>query len=147
MGDLREHYERIGRTGEQLLADILAPLGPVEPGRRADLRWRGIEIEVKTARLRRYRDDERLGYQFCLRRTQHTDVGHADIVCLICLPHYPQAKEASFFWIPADHLPGRHLVIPSHAPKYQGRWSTYRERWDILEEIAAQQEALCASRN
>lgn len=141
MGSVREFYERIGDVGEDLVANILQPLGPVERSTNgADLLWRGLEIEVKTARCRHYKPS-RTGYQFCLRKDGHTDVGHADIACLICLPNYPKDEGSCFFWIPADRLTGLHLTIPSDPLHYHGRWAEYQDRWDLLEEIARRKEA------
>ncbi len=142
MGGVREFYERIGKVGEDLVTDILQPLAPVERSHNgADLVWRGVEIEVKTARAHRYRECNRRGYQFCLRRDGHTDVGHADIACLVCLPNYPKLSGSVFFWIPVDRLPGMKLTIPNHPLLYDGRWAKYVDRWDLLEEIALQKEA------
>ncbi len=141
MGGIREFYEKIGNVGEDLVADILQPLGPVERSRNgADLVWRHVEIEVKTARPRCYREG-RKGYQFCLRKAGHTNVGHADIACLICLPNYPKLEGAVFFLIPSAQLPGLKLTIPNDPLRYHGRWAEYLDRWDLLEEIAQRKEA------
>jgi len=121
----------LGNFGEQWIAAILGDIAPVEPGARADLRFLGLELEIKTARPRPYRSGNDLGYQFCLTRDGHTDHTKADIVILLCLTPdltiYP-------YIIPAGQIGDRRkIVIPTPDPEtYTGQWSPWLAKWEIL---------------
>ncbi len=140
MGGVREFYEKIGNVGEDLVADILQPLGPVERSHNgADLVWRSVEIEVKTARP--HSSAGRARYQFCMRKDHHTDVRHADVAILVCMPNYPKPAGASFFVIPAERIASKQIYLRGDLVRARGQWAEYLDRWDLLEEIAQRKEA------
>lgn len=123
------NHTDLGTWGEQITAEILETVAPVEPGRDADLRFAGsVEIEVKTARLSKYNGCT-LGYQFCIHREGHTSL-KAPVLVLIAVT--PQLEPA-FFVIPADEVGQRRKVaIPANL---SGRWETYRDAWDVIAEV------------
>jgi hypothetical protein len=121
---MADHNE-LGKFGEQLVAQRLSEIAPVEPAQAADLRWQGIEIEVKTstARVRKERPNS-YRYQFCLQRKGHCQV-RAPIVVLVA------AAPAGFqcYIVPADQLRGlKHVYLGPRG----GRLEKFRERWEII---------------
>lgn len=126
----------LGAYGEYLVARTLSEAGPVQPGQRADLRFRDVEIEVKSARPRPYSSDkpDRLGYQFCLEREGHTRI-KAPVVVLLCFSS--DLTQTTPFVIPAAEIGQRRkIVIPNDAHQYAGMWSPWRDRWDVIAEHA-----------
>lgn len=117
-------HSTTGAYGELLVARKLSAIAPVQPGRRADLRWLGLEIEVKTAHMSFADKDRRAGvYTFCLNKPGHTDHTRADVVILVL------ADTRSAYIIPAAHLRDRRVLRLS--PR-RSKYDVYREAWETL---------------
>jgi len=113
-----------GNYGEALIASKLATIAPVQPAQRADLRWLGLEIEVKTARLSFSDRDRRAGiYNFCLTKPGHTTHEHADVVILVL------AETGTAYIIPTADLVGRRKLRLS--PR-RSKYDVYRDAWELL---------------
>ena len=120
-------HTELGAWGEAYVAALLAQVAPVEPAQRADLRWMGLEIEVKTARPTKPTDHHhrRPRYQFLLRKRGHSEQ-RGDVVILVL------ADTRICYVLPAAVVGARRkLVLPVQARK-DGLWAEYRERWDLL---------------
>ncbi len=117
-------HNATGAYGELLVSRKLAAIAPVQPGRRADLHWLGLEIEVKTAHMSFADKDRNAGvYIFCLNKPGHTDHTRADVVILVL------ADTGAAYIIPAAHLRGRRgLRLSPRRSKYD----IYREAWESL---------------
>lgn len=121
--------QELGILGEYHIAQQLRFAGAkVEFGGPADLLVNGEAVEVKTARLRQYRTGRKLGYQFCLTRQGHTDHKKAKVVVLLCWESF------TVFIIPTEEIDTNwKITIPTEKPqRYNGKWSVWRERWEIL---------------
>lgn len=123
-----------GAYGEALIARKLATIAPVQPAHRADLRWMGLEIEVKTARMSFSDRDRRAGiYNFCLTKPGHTDHTAADVVILVL------ADTGVVYVIPTADLVGRRKLRLS--PR-RSKYDVYRDAWERLGELIPEEE-LC----
>ena len=121
--------QELGALGEYHIAQRLRFAGKqVKFDGPADLLVDGKAVEVKTARLRQYRTGRRLGYQFCLTKQGHTDHTKASVVILLCWESF------TVFIIPVEYIGERcKITIPVENPtRYNGLWSAWRERWEIL---------------
>lgn len=117
-------HNTTGAYGELLVSRKLSAIAPVQPGRRADLHWLGLEIEVKTAHMTFADKDRRAGvYTFCLSKPGHTDHTRADVVILIL------ADTGAAYVIPAAHLSGMRVLRLS--PR-RSKYAVYREAWETL---------------
>lgn len=72
----------LGVWGETYVAEKLSAIAPVERSAQSDLRWLGLEIEIKTARASNRGDSRRPRWQFCLERSGHT-TQRGDVVILV----------------------------------------------------------------
>lgn len=129
-------HNDIGKLGENLVAEHLRAVAPVEKGEKADLRLGGqIEIEVKTAiPSRPTKGNRRLTYQFCVRRDGRKGLRAPVLVC-VCID--PARLATTRFVIPAWEIEDAGLKkvrIPYDVEQYKGRWATYREAWGVLAE-------------
>lgn len=119
-------HTELGAWGEAYVAARLADVAPVEPAQRADLRWMGLEIEVKTARAIRRGDGKgRARWHFCLRRAGHTEQ-RGDVVVLVL------AETGRCYVIPATALRGQRIVCIGHQT---GQFTEYAERWELLADL------------
>jgi hypothetical protein len=124
------HNYKLGAQGEHYVKSLLESQGMrVHWSWRADLRTEGVEIEVKTAKLGRYRIGAQLGYQFCIRRAGRNGL-RADLLVLVCW----REPQPTCFVIPAGEVGKRSkVVISSEDPAdYKGMWAPYREAWNLL---------------
>ena len=128
-------HNEVGKLGERLVAERLAQAGPVTHGQDADLRWDGLEIEVKTAipSLPSKRN-RRMTYQFCVRRDGRKGLRAPVMVC-VCID--PARLTTETFVIPAREIAAAGLKkvrIPYDVDGYAGRWAAYREAWEVIAE-------------
>jgi len=122
-------HNELGRWGEAYVANVLGNLATVRPGRRADLRWLGLEIEVKTARIGHYNGHGR-GYQFCLHRQGQGRRGvQAPVVVLVCVSA-ENYRDPDVLVIPRGALGKRRKV--NVAASFNGPWAEYHGRWELL---------------
>ena len=118
-----------GLLGELLVARHLSQVAPVQDGQSADLRFQGVEIEVKTALPSLY-NGRTLGYQFLLSKRGHTNFRKADVLVLICLSE--DIEPVATYVIPTANLRNRtKLTIPLNLGT---RLAKYRDRWDVIAE-------------
>ncbi len=119
-------YNDLGAWGEALVRQTLEQVAPVEPGQRADLRCEGLEIEVKTARLRRSdKDRPTPRYQFCLHREGRAGF-RADVLVLVLAP------EGTCYVVPAEEVPEtRVLKLGTRST----RLAAYEERWEVFADL------------
>ncbi|MCK9629248.1 MAG: hypothetical protein M0R37_11750 [Bacteroidales bacterium] len=129
-------HNETGKLGEALVRAILAQAGPVEHSAVADVRFAGLEIEVKAGGPCRYSKAAYLGYQFSLERQGHSTLT-ADVLVLVAFD--AGRTRATYFVIPAAEIAGRKkLALPTTRPEhYQGQWAQWRDRWETLAEVAA----------
>lgn len=117
----------LGAWGEAYVAGKLATAGKVQPGVRADLRFLGLEVEVKTARPSRADPDRRRPrYQFCLRREGHHTDMHGDVLVLVLAP------EGTCYVIPREDVPD--VRILRLGPRTT-RLDPYLENWEVLADL------------
>lgn len=130
-------HNEVGRMGEAFVREVLRQVGPVETSTVADLRFAGLEIEVKTARETRI-NQRRRGFQFCLWRDGRSGM-RGDVVILLALH---QTRVIPFV-IPADAVSGqRMIVLAGDDPEaYAGKWALYRDCWETLIEAIEAMEA------
>lgn len=123
-------YQLLGHHGERYVAGKLALMGAtVQGGGPADLLVNGVPIEVKTANYCPYRPGH-LGYQFCLRRENHTSV-KGIFVILLCWERLAMELEA--FVIPASEIDGQYkITIPNRPGEYGGRWAKWLNEWGMI---------------
>jgi hypothetical protein len=126
-----------GMLGEQLVATHLSQVAPVEKGYAADLRFRNVEIEVKTARPSLYNGKTR-GYQFKLFDPGHTDFGRADVLVLICLDD--NLDPVATYVLPTSLLPEKRtkITIPR---SLKTPFDVFRDRWDVIADVYVQRWA------
>jgi len=117
-----------GVLGEQLVAAHLSQVAPVETGYAADLRFCTVEIEVKTARPSLYNGKTR-GYQFLLKKRNHTDFRKADVLVLICLDD--DLDPVATYVLPTHRLPDKRqkITIPL---SLRSPFDVFRDRWEII---------------
>lgn len=129
-------HNELGYAGEAWVATMLRYVAPVEAGQVSDLRFEGLEIEVKTARPTRWGDGRgRRQYQFLLYKRGHTDARPSDAIVLVCMEH-PQTPRPTFFVIPTVEVEDRQkLGIPEDLDNYEGQWAPYREQWPVLADL------------
>lgn len=122
-------HNEVGEYGETTVARLLSNVSDVQrPGQRADLRFEGLEIEVKTSTISSCNGKGITGYQFCLEKTGHTTLEKADVLILVCV-----SLEPEFFIIPAGIVEQRRKIyIPVNVEQYTGIWSQYRNNWETL---------------
>lgn len=128
-------HNDVGAFGEAYVASVLGAIGAVEFDSPADLRFEGVNLEVKTSRLTLCvvnRKGRWRGYQFCVHKRGHTAVeGRADFVILVCLSR--ERQDSPCFVIPAEQVGSRRkLALPADLDGYQGLWARYREAWELL---------------
>lgn len=129
---MAEHTE-LGAWGEDLVLAMFREAGiEAQRGGPADLVIEGcIPVEVKTAKPSRY-NGRRLGFQFCLERDGHTSLKGKAVV-LVCV----EDEQAEFFIIPADAVGQRRkLGVGVDVAQYKGRWAAFRDRWEVIAEVA-----------
>jgi len=123
-------HNAAGALGERRVAQRLETVAPVATEDvPADLQFCGVDVEVKTATPSRP-NGRTLGYQFCLRKSGHTDIGKAHVVVLVCLDHHMSTRFT--YVIPVATLGNRRkLTLPMHPQ--EDHWLTpYRENWTII---------------
>jgi len=124
-------HNEVGALGEALVREALATVGRVDKG-RSDVRFEGVEIEVKTARPSRY-NGVTWGYQFLLVKRDafgRTDVRKAQVLVLVCLD-FAGAPRAVLV-LPVTAVGERKKVtVPLDL---QGQWREYLGRWDVIAE-------------
>lgn len=132
-------HNETGKLGETLVRAILAQVGPVEASTAADVRFAGLDIEVKAARVSFYDQRKGPGFQFCLHRAGRRGM-RADVVVLLAFV----GDEAVPFVIPAAALSGqRKVAMRGTNPRaYTGQWAPWRDRWETLAEVATQKGAV-----
>lgn len=118
-------HTELGTFGEAYVADKLATIAPVERSPCADLRWLGLDIEVKTARASTSGECRRPRWQFCLERAGHT-TQRGDVVILVL------QETRCCYVIPAAALQGRRKLSISPRP---GKFTCYAEAWDVLADL------------
>ncbi len=128
-------HNDVGHLGEHLVARHLAQVSPVQPGRAADLRFHGVEVEVKTARPTLYNGRSR-GYQFLLKKAGHTNLDNADVVILVCLDD--ECNPVATYVCRANQLRNRTKVtIPL---SLRSPYNVWRDRWEIIAEEFVSQD-------
>lgn len=127
-------HNDIGAFGEALTRQTLAQVAPVSPSAVADMAFRGVEIEVKTAKPSLY-NGKTLGYQFKLRDPGHTDFTHADVLVLICLDD--NLDPVASYVLPTSYLPEMRtkITIPLNL---RSPFNIFRERWDVIADVYVQ---------
>jgi hypothetical protein len=121
-----------GRLGERLAFQRLRNMGRVKAQtlqHAGDLSLNGIRIEVKTSRLTKV-NQKYFGWQFCLRRAGHTDIGHSDFVVLLCLNNDNEPVHALV--IPVDVLRESRRKISIVQGK-STKWHCWKGRFDLIE--------------
>ena len=121
-------HNTLGVWGEHYVAAKLATIAPIEPARRADLRWLGVEIEVKTARATRSPQHRALRWQFCLHRQGRAGL-QADVVILVL------AETERCYIIPATRLHGQRKICIGSRPN---QFTDYAEKWETLADLIAE---------
>ena len=129
--------QELGAIGEVYVARMLRLAGmKVAIGAGpADLLADGVPVEVKAARVRPYRSRRGLGFQFCLRKTGHTD--HRRAAVMVMLAYWDESSEPVAFVIPTGELGERRkVVIPRAQPElYEGQWARWRGRWETIVDV------------
>ena len=128
---MAQHNET-GKFGESVVRAVLEQVGPVEDSTVADLRFAGLEIEVKAALPSRYDARGLPGFQFCLHRAGRNGV-RADVVILLAIGGGVIVP----FVMPAAVV-GEHpkVTVPGLDPlTYNGQWAQWRGRWETLAEV------------
>ena len=125
-------HNDVGAFGEALTRETLAQIAPVQDGQAADLRFCGMEIEVKTARPSLYNGQTR-GYQFLLKKRDQygvTNFRKADVLVLICLNE--ALDPVATYVLPTALLRDRKkITIPA---SLSTRYDVFRNRWDVIAE-------------
>lgn len=127
-----------GRLGEVLAFNRLRNMGRScrIPQRKhaGDIVLDGIRVEVKTSRLSKVNAYYR-GWQFCLRRQDHTDISHSDFVILLCLND--DNEPVHVFVIPVDVLreSRRKISIIQGRPT---KWHGWKGRFDLIENAVSE---------
>jgi len=133
--------KEFGERAELLAADKLRLLGYVVDvvgfRGKADLLIRHesfdgvlLTAEVKAARLSEI-SGRQVGYQFLLDKVGYSAPIVEDVLLLACVDG---GAVLGWFVIPSLQVVGQHkLAISSRNPMdYCGRWSKFRERWELL---------------
>jgi hypothetical protein len=131
-------HNETGKLGEALVRAVLTQVGPVEESTVADLRFAGLEIEVKAALPSRYDARGLPGFQFCLHRAGRNGV-RADVVILLAISDGAVVP----FVMPAAVVGERPKVTVYGNPlAYNGQWARWRARWETLAEVHAAKGAV-----
>lgn len=128
-------HNETGKFGEAVVRAVLAQVGPVEDSTVADLRFAGLEIEVKAALASRYDARGLPGFQFCLHRAGRNGV-RADVVILLAIGGGVIVP----FVMPAEVVGERPkvTVYGADALTYNGQWAQWRGRWETLADVLAE---------
>lgn len=122
-------HNDVGAMGEEMVKRHLAQVSPVRPGRAGDLRFHGVEVEVKTARPSLYNGSSH-GYQFLLNKPGHCNLDGVDVVVLICLDD--DCEPVATYVLPAERLRKRKKVtIPR---SLRSPYNVFQDRWDVIAE-------------
>jgi hypothetical protein len=129
---MAEHTQ-LGAWGEDLVLAMFHQAGIVaQRGGPADLVIEGgIALEVKTAKPSRY-NGRQAGFQFCIEKAGHASLKAAAVV-LVCVGD----GATEFFIIPAREVGNRRkLGVGVDLAEYKGRWAAFRNKWELLAEVA-----------
>lgn len=127
-------HNDVGTLGEHLVAQHLAQISPVHPGRDGDLQFHGIEVEVKTARPSLYNGTHR-GYQFLLNKPGHTNLSGVDVVVLLCLSD--DCEPVATYILPVARIRRLRKLTKVTIPlSLNSPYSVFRDRWDVIAEAA-----------
>lgn len=122
---VRASHTALGTMGELLVARLLTERGYrlLKSHKHGDLTVSDpdgviINVEVKTAR----RGSQ--GWQFCIRKTGHTDCAHADWVILLAVQ---DSGRPIPFVVPSNELTAKCVVFKTPPTRYAGRLAKFRQ--------------------
>lgn len=120
-------HNDVGNLGEYLVKRHLSQVAPCTTGKRSDLRFEGVEVEVKTSRATLY-NGHTFGYQFLLSKDDQygkTDFRESDVLVLLCLDD--DCNPVATFVVPTREVRNRtKITIPL---SLKTRFAKYRDRW------------------
>lgn len=122
----------IGDIGERLTLNRLRNLGRAKRQtvrHCGDIEVDNIRVEVKTAKPSKVNAVYK-GWQFCLRRQDHTDISHSQFVILLCLND--DNEPVHVFVIPVDVLRQDRRKISVIEGK-STKWHSWKGRFDLIE--------------
>jgi len=122
----------VGELGEKLAFNRLRNLGRVRiPQRKlvGDIHLDGLRIEVKAARPSKV-NATKTGWQFCLRRSGHTDISNSHILILIGLSDCGDPQKVYIIPVSALRADRRKISIVIGSPT---KWAHWENRFDVIE--------------
>lgn len=135
-------HNELGAWGEAYVAHrIQTELGgQVCAGIFADLRWQGVEIEVKTAKPSIYNGQKARGFQFCIKRRGRQGL----LGEVLVLVHVVKGKPVTSLVIPAKDV-GQRSMIKVPFDIASSRYAAYENQWPLLLTYCAQHSTVKAA--